>query len=427
MSTTSKYYPASDAYIYPSSNSNDGGEVNSEENLRMITDKLTFKNFVVRRTGNEMTISKLDSKTLHISEGECSIEGYYIKLNQIDYSVSSLVKNKTYHAIVQLLKDSSAHVRGDGTNIDTRVYECRGVQFDAVTEIDETIPYVELGTFTIDNNGDITDVTPDPYRFTWISSYSIIMEGDPEHRDLQTWLEDYINALKEYLDGSFIYNSSNSDNPQGASVTQTVNTKLHFLQDVEVGTESEPKNFILHGPFTATRVTGDNIKFNTKLEGPNNFYVDSNGDLHTGGKVYDAVWNDLAEWYEKVNPEVNYEPGTVICKVPKENLYTTSKWYLRRLVVGVCSDTYGTILGGENLRNMENNNYKYIPVALSGRVKVKVCEHHVIHEGDLLYVSLEEGRATNQPPTKEEGCVIGKSLEESDGSKDRILMQVMMR
>ena len=138
--------------------------------------------------------------------------------------------------------------------------------------------------------------------------------------------------------------------------------------------------------------------------------------------------NDYAEFFEKNNKEIDYEPGTVICKVKGEDKYAASTFSTRKLVVGVCSDSYGHILGGENLMNMEDNKKKYIPVALSGRVRVKVVPNKTISEGDLLYVSKEEGLATNEPPFENEhGSIIGKALEDSDGTKEKVLMMVMLK
>ena len=118
-------------------------------------------------------------------------------------------------------------------------------------------------------------------------------------------------------------------------------------------------------------------------------------------------------------------PGTVIAKVPgSSNRYSKSKSSNRRLVVGVCSDSYGHILGGEELDNMEDNNKKFIPVAMYGRVKVR-CTGDV-EEGDLLIPSESMNGVAERGNIP--GMVIGKALESCHTNKNQectILMQVM--
>lgn len=145
----------------------------------------------------------------------------------------------------------------------------------------------------------------------------------------------------------------------------------------------------------------------------------------TGSKIYNAVYNDGAEWYEKFNYLEEFMPGTVIAKVPgSSNRYSESKSSNRRLVVGVCSDSYGHILGGEELDNMEDNNKKFIPVAMYGRVKVR-CTGDV-EEGDLLIPSESMNGVAERGNIP--GMVIGKALESCHTNKNQectILMQVM--
>lgn len=146
----------------------------------------------------------------------------------------------------------------------------------------------------------------------------------------------------------------------------------------------------------------------------------------TGSKVYNAVYNDYAEWYEKFNERESFPVGTVISKVPgSDNKYTSSSASNRNLVVGVCSNSYGHIVGGEQLENMEENNKKYIPVALAGRVLVRCVGS--IEEGDLLIPSSTLSGVAERGFVP--GMVIGKSLEtryvENSNQEYLILMQVM--
>ena len=142
-------------------------------------------------------------------------------------------------------------------------------------------------------------------------------------------------------------------------------------------------------------------------------------------QVFNAVWNDYAELYLKDNEDDIIEPGTVICKVPGSPTYTSSDYTKRKLVVGVCSDSYGHLVGGDADKTLEENLKKYIPVALAGRFYVKVAPRCTIEEGDLLKVSAFRGCVTSND-FPDQGAIVGKALESTDGSKEKILMQVML-
>ena len=138
--------------------------------------------------------------------------------------------------------------------------------------------------------------------------------------------------------------------------------------------------------------------------------------------MYNAVWNDYAELYLKQDPDEVIEPGTVICKVKGKSCYTSSNQSNLNLVVGVCSDSYGYLVGGDENLTYEENLKKYVPVSMTGRVMVKVPKGVIIEEGDILSADIN-GCAY---PRDVRGQSIGKALESSDGSKDKILMQVFL-
>ncbi|MGL5316670.1 MAG: hypothetical protein ACRC92_25655 [Peptostreptococcaceae bacterium] len=95
----------------------------------------------------------------------------------------------------------------------------------------------------------------------------------------------------------------------------------------------------------------------------------------TSEKVYNAVWNDYAEYFPK---KIGYktEPGDIIALSTEDELevyeLATDKHIL---TVGVHSDQYGHLIGGDKPENGEDfvefNKDKYIPVGLAGRVPVK--------------------------------------------------------
>lgn len=146
----------------------------------------------------------------------------------------------------------------------------------------------------------------------------------------------------------------------------------------------------------------------------------------TATKVYNATWNDYADALLKKEGEV-IEPGDIVCMSRDEDGYECATKKTAELVVGVCSDTYGHLLGGEQLENMEDNLKKYTPVAVAGNVYVKVSGK--IQAGDFITVSRVPGvgkkaRRWFQKP----GTIVGKALQSKHtNGVERILMQVMLK
>ena len=111
------------------------------------------------------------------------------------------------------------------------------------------------------------------------------------------------------------------------------------------------------------------------------------GDLHAigsisaEGKVYNAIWNDYAEFFEKGEET---EVGDIIAL----DLFSDEERYVKAskensTIVGVHSDTYGHILGGAE--SIENSEESFIPVGLVGRVKTKIVGE--IKKGEFVVIS----------------------------------------
>ena len=132
------------------------------------------------------------------------------------------------------------------------------------------------------------------------------------------------------------------------------------------------------------------------------------GDVYATGRVHDASWNDYAEFFEKYDPELKVNAGDVIALV--DGKYGLATQENARLCIGVCSDTFGHILGGEPGISIEQNMEKYIPVGLAGRVSVKV--YGTVMPGDLLTISPYDGVAMSSCVSR--GKIIGKALERKD-------------
>lgn len=120
----------------------------------------------------------------------------------------------------------------------------------------------------------------------------------------------------------------------------------------------------------------------------------SGGNNITGfSKIYNAVWNDYAEFFERGE---DTEPGDIISM----DLSSDDEVYIKadrsntfNSIVGVHSDTYGHLIGGdqcpESVDFVEHNIKKFIPVGLSGRVDVKVIGH--VNKGDIIVLSETPG------------------------------------
>lgn len=137
------------------------------------------------------------------------------------------------------------------------------------------------------------------------------------------------------------------------------------------------------------------------------------GNLNAG-KVYNAVWNDYAELFEKGEET---EPGDIICL----DILSDKEQYIKadsssKRVIGVHSDTYGHLIGGEKLNNYEDNFEKFIPIGLAGRVNVKVKGK--VELGDYIVPSEEKGigRVYNED-IDDRDLIIGY-LVETDNRED---------
>ena len=173
--------------------------------------------------------------------------------------------------------------------------------------------------------------------------------------------------------------------------------------------------------------------------GTNNGYkqvkIDSNGNLSadgtiTGNKTYNAVWNDYAEYFERDSLTEKIEPGDIVSW--GENGVTKSIINCDEMVVGVCSDSYGHIIGGENPPDdykgtfEDWNKKKFVPVGLKGRLYVKVIGK--VKRGNLIVSSGIPGVGFAIPNEKAYmGIVIGKALENKDTDEEgKVKIMIML-
>lgn len=118
--------------------------------------------------------------------------------------------------------------------------------------------------------------------------------------------------------------------------------------------------------------------------------ITTSGNI-TGGKVFNAVYNDYAEFFPRGE---DTEPGDLIAlrmRPDKESYGKATK--SSKVVVGVQSDEFAQVIGGnvppEGEHFLDWNLKKYIPVALAGRVHAKV--KGPVKKGDYIVPSDEPG------------------------------------
>ena len=125
----------------------------------------------------------------------------------------------------------------------------------------------------------------------------------------------------------------------------------------------------------------------------------------TGNRVYNAIFNDYAEFFEK-GEETEVGDIVALDTDSKEERYI--KATNPRTVVGVHSDSYGHILGG--FESIENSEESFIPVGMSGRVKTKIIG--AIEKGDEVVLSKYPGIGRKYHElTDRERDIIGFAVE----------------
>lgn len=208
------------------------------------------------------------------------------------------------------------------------------------------------------------------------------------------WLKDG-NGKKfapKTLSAQAIYDNSisglNSSTSQGA-----IDELKNLLDNFNVSDKLSLSGGTLTGPLVGTTITADVI---------------------TANKVYGAIWNDYAEWFEKENVNDTFDFGD-ICSWNENGVVLASPSDVK--VVGVVSNTYGHILGGFPLADMEENSKHFVPIGLTGRVNVKV--KGAVKVGDLIISAGNGiGEVDNNASIQQ---VVGKALESSNDENVKLI------
>lgn len=149
----------------------------------------------------------------------------------------------------------------------------------------------------------------------------------------------------------------------------------------------------------------------------------------TASKIYNAVWNDYAELFERGSKT---EAGDIVML----DLDSDKEQYCLAVrgkgpIVGVHSDTYAQLIGGEQVpEGSEIDHYaynapKFIPIGLAGRVNVKVTGD--IKKGQKICLSETPGIGRAVINGFDSDYVVGIACEDHSGNEiDRIKMFIKM-
>ena len=125
--------------------------------------------------------------------------------------------------------------------------------------------------------------------------------------------------------------------------------------------------------FLTTSYTSDTLYFRTYID--DNRFDTLRKVWVEGNKVTSAVWNDYAELFERGSKT---EPGDLIAidTTSSDEKYVLANENSFNKVVGVHSDEYGHLIGGEQQPETQDylqyNLPRFIPVGLAGRCHVKL-------------------------------------------------------
>lgn len=145
--------------------------------------------------------------------------------------------------------------------------------------------------------------------------------------------------------------------------------------------------------------------------------IDPAGNL-SANKVYGAVLTDYAELFEK-HEDDEIEPGDIVMldrdSDAERYIKTTSD--CSPLAVGVCSDEYAYLIGGEKPEDgvdfYEHNKKKFTPIGISGRVRPKITGS--IKKGDLIVSSSLPGVGRKYVKGDDDPlAIIGMATESKD-------------
>ena len=146
-----------------------------------------------------------------------------------------------------------------------------------------------------------------------------------------------------------------------------------------------------------------------------------NGDFEAE-RVYNAVWNDYAEFFPKGEET---EAGDIIAL----DVNSKTERYIKatnqsKLVVGVHSNTFGHIIGGEG--SIEESKKTNIPIGLAGRVYVKFVGKSVLGEAVVPSEIPGVGRLYDEFTNSKEQ-IVGYIVEDSSNGLEERMVKILIK
>ena len=413
-----------------------------------------------RDWGDDMVVSVYGSKQAIVKHEITNLES----TSTLVWSLKSNaphIENKVYHGDVNgVAERSKLSDRSDKVNLqqhsrvggilyavgatgesDTQtLYTDRNIQFtqDSKIQANEFIGSLNGNAMSADLSKRANQISvarnPSKKSFLLATNATETQWSRPVY-DEQIYLKDEQGIL--YADRF----ESRITNIYNLTVTQnTVTTKLNIPSSCTIASETQNANFY-HLNITggtngkvfmnegqlvfSNRAKNRNVIFNVATADGEGVFIARDGSgscLKISGslspdRVYNAVYNDIAELFPCT---VETEPGDVMML----DLDSDKETYIKstenaKCAVGVVSDSYGYLLGGESWMTNEELHKNYTPIGLAGRVLVNVVGKS---EKGAKLVATDNGCARifdNKKDTLDQ--VIGFLLEEDNLTEKRKL------
>lgn len=395
-------------------------------------DLIRIEQNTISAPGDDLIITATDDVELQSGTGEVHIDDLKVKDNTLFNDVGDLNIEAIGHSInltgQSINFDASAGGLGlEDLRIDgNRLYSTPS--FDLVIETGDPTRDVRLnspGTGSVY----INDVKFDNNKIYTDSSTNLIINADASNSVVFTGnnvkLETQLTADDENI--RFIDSNTAVTNAQGHQAGYGLNIYPEASRGAgdavfTVSDNSQAKQFeVLSGSGVRIGQSGT-LQYNqasptgTEVLGYNGYFY--------ANKVYNAVYNDLAECWSK-DPHSKVEYGQVVVRNFALGVEPSTK-RAQRNVVGVVSKDFGYLLGAEDY-NEDLSLSSKVPIAISGRVKVKIRpkDRKGLKYGDE-FVSWKNGmvaKANWFERVFKRAAIVGKMVDISP-SEDSIIIKV---
>lgn len=364
-------------------------------------DEVQIEQGTISNPVNDLVITSIDDVMIQSGSGEVHLDDLKIKNDTLFNDVGDLNVEAIGNAINLTGDAINFNASAGGLGLENlridgnRLYSTPS--FDLVLETGDTTRDVRinsLGTGSVyintvkfDTNQIYTDSSID-LRLHASSGSNVVFTGN------NVLLETQLTTDDENI--RFIDGGSRSTNAQGQQSGYGLNIYPEESRSAAnavftVSDNSQNKQFeVLSGDGIRIGQSGT-LQYNqtspsgTEVLGYNGYFY--------ANKVYNAVYNDLAEcWDKEVGKYIEY--GSVVVKDSALGVKHSTK-RAQKNVIGIVSKDFGYLLGAEGYIEDDLITSSKVPIAISGRVRVKLdpkCRKK-LNYGDE-FVSAPNGMAT---------------------------------